>query len=309
MEAGQAGEPIRPTRPARRSNLLQLYQYVCYKGRVIFLAVIFGVPVLCWAIVLMRADRVTHPTAYEWALERRLDLTAESQPMVVWYLRNTRVLRTLGVLAGFVLPPLVGLALGKDLGPMTWIWPFVGYLVGTIYAELSLVRPTGRAAGLTPRRLRNYLPRRVLLAQRVLGVLIAAAALLALRIPAGIHPLPVLQHAAIIAAAVIGVVTAIGLELIESAVVRRPQPIVSKALLEADDAIRAQSVLSVAGSGIAILLMLFSLPMWAAANSEVVNLRRTMWAPALLCVMASLFACLTISHQPVRVRRSAPIVL
>jgi hypothetical protein len=288
--------------------VLQLYQYVCYKYGVIFLAVIFAVPMLFWAIVLTRADRVTHPTAYEWALERRLDLTAESQPMVVWYLRNTRVLRTLGVLAGFILPPLAGRALGKELGPTTLVWPFVGYLVGTIYAELSLVRPSGRAAGLSPRRLREYLPRSLLRAQRVLGVLIAVAALLVLRLSRGIHSLPASQPAVILATAVIGIVTAIGLELIESAVVRRPQPIVSTALLEADDAIRAQSVLSVAGSGTAILLVLLSIPMWAAANSEVVTLRRTMWAPASLCLMASLFACLTISHQPVRVRRSVPIV-
>jgi hypothetical protein len=275
---------------------------------VIILAVIVLIPLGFWAVAIGRADRVTHPTAAEWARERGLALNIENTPMVAWYLRNTRVLRLAGVFAGFVLPPLVGMAIGRFRGSETFIWAYVGYLLGALYAELSLVRPPGRTATLDPRRLVDYLSGWVVNLQRALGGVTAMVAVVVLRLPRDVRPSPVVTRPWILAVAVGGAVLAIGLEAIERALVRRPQPIVSRSMVEADDAIRAQSVHSVAGSGIAIQLLLLSIPLWAAANGDIVWLRRYALVLAVLCSMGSLLMCLMISHQSWRVRRTLPVV-
>ena len=56
-------------------------------------------------VVLSRAyGDVDDDFLVEWSRAHGLRLTPTNQPMVRWYLRNARVLRTWGALAGIFLP-------------------------------------------------------------------------------------------------------------------------------------------------------------------------------------------------------------
>jgi hypothetical protein len=270
-------------------------------------------------VVLTRAyARVDDELLAEWARTHGVELTPESRPMVARYLRRARVLRTWGVLGGLLLPSLVEFAVsgrvqllgfGTDGSVAPYAGPiggFIGYLIGALCAEVSLARPMDpkrRSASLVPRNLADYLPSRLLLVQRALGVA-AVLGVLAL----GLVPYDP-QSAAepewpglLIGAAVFAAFTA-ALEALERWLVRRPQPFTSPALVAADDAIRAQSVHSLAGSGLALLLVLCSGIFVGLAASDVSILRWTMWLPALIAVLLAIRACLDIGQRSWRVRR------
>src|SRR3954464_12355448 len=122
---------------------------------------------------------------FEWGRARGLELTPENRPALTRSLRRSRGLRVCGAVVGVLLPTLVGLVWHGELvvlgfhsdgsaapyaGPVE---AYIGSLLGALAAEVSLARPRDpgrRAASLTPRELGDYLPRRLLLAQRALGV-------------------------------------------------------------------------------------------------------------------------------------------
>jgi hypothetical protein len=269
-------------------------------------------------LVLVRAyTTIDEEVLGEWGRARGLELTPDNRPMVGAYLRSARVLRTWGALTGVLLPSLVELALrgrvqilgfGTDgsanpySGPM---WVFIGYLLGALYAEVSLARPlhpARRSASLVPRQLGDYLPRRLLRAQRALGIIVVLGV-----VAIGVVPYPegtaepdavgLLSGGAFFAA------FAAALEALERWLVRRPQPFTGPSLVAADDAIRAQSVHSLAGAGLALLLIACSGIFAALTASDLPVLRWTMWLPALATFVLSIRACLDIGHQPWRVRR------
>jgi hypothetical protein len=99
------------------------------------------------------------------------------------------------------------------------------------------------------------------------------------------------------------VLLAAGLEALERWLVRRPQPFTSPSLVAADDAIRAQSVHSLAGAGLALQLIACSGVFIGLAASDVPFLRWTMWLPALVALLLSIRACLEIGQRAWRVRR------
>jgi hypothetical protein len=90
---------------------------------------------------------------------------------------------------------------------------------------------------------------------------------------------------------------------VERWIVRRPQPFTSASLVSADDAIRAQSVHTLAGAGLALLLLGLSGVFAVLTVSDVDLLTWTMWLPALAAFVLSVRACLDIGQQPWRVRR------
>jgi hypothetical protein len=253
----------------------------------------------------------------EWARAHALDLTPENRPLVGWYLRTAGVLRTWGAIGGVVVPAALALAwsghfeiLGIDtdggINPGDIGWIFVGYLVGALYAEVSLARPVDparRSASLAPRRLDDYLPHRLVWAQRLLGgaCVIGALASLALpygeawRAPGAVGILGFVAWIALVAA---------GVESLERWLVRRPQPFTDPSLVAADDAIRSQSVHSVAGAGLALLLFMVAGVSVLVASADVAILRRTMWLPALVATLAALGACQYYGHRAWRVRRA-----
>jgi len=268
--------------------------------------------VIALAVILLAISRAYrdvghHQFVDEWARAHALTLTPENRPMVGWYLRNARVLRTWGALGGLFLAPIALAALGFDPQGFSGIWVFLGYLTGALYAELSLVRAADveRTASLVPRELAAYLPRRLLVAQRGLGLVIAVGAVAAAivpydqRLPASLSP----HRVGMLAAGLIGVAFMLGLERMQRWLVERPQPFTEPALVAADDAIRAQSVHSLAGSGLAVLLVLNSFIAWALARSDIQLLRWTMWIPSVAGVPAALAVCLYYGHRAWRVRR------
>jgi len=271
---------------------------------------IFGLilPLAMVLIALSRAySEVDDGFVRQWARAHGLELTHDNRAMVDWYLRTARVLRTWGVLGGLFLPPLVGAALGGGGSPNP-VWAFVGYLVGAIYAELSLVRPVApgrRSASLVPRELADYLPSRLLRAQRGLGALAAVGGIAALVAPYGERS-PWFERpdsVLIVAVAVGGAAMGLGLERLQRWLVQRPQPFVEPALVAADDAIRSQSVHSVAGSGVAVLLVLCGLSAGALGASDVQVLRWTMWVFGAFSFVLALYACLYYGHRAWRVPR------
>jgi hypothetical protein len=255
-----------------------------------------------------------------WARARGLELTPETRPVVGRYLAAARRLRTLGALCGAVLPSLVDLVLngrvqvlgfGTDgnhapfQGPISIL---LGYLAGALWAEVSLTRPLAadrRQASLVRRELHDYLPRRLLYAQRALGAVAVLGILLV-----GVLPFDPTRAAepgwgGLVAGAGILVAFTAGLEQLERWLVRRAQPFTNAALVAADDAIRAQSLHSVAGSGIALLLFVCSGLALALTQSDVDALRLTMWFPAAVAFGLGLRACGDVAGRAWRVRREA----
>jgi hypothetical protein len=285
---------------------------------VIALILVAAVPV-----ALIRAYAgVSNELLAGWARAHAVELTAENRPVLARYLRTGRVLRTWGVVCGLLLPSVVELVFsgrvqllgfGTDGTSAPYAGPigaFVGYLVGALCAELSIARrvdPARRLASVVPRELGQYLPRGLLYAQRALGIAVLLGALALVAVPfdrsAGAvepHWLVLLTFGGAFA------VFAVGLEALERWVVRRPQPFTSPSLVAADDAIRAQSVHSLAGSGLALLLVASSGTFFGLATSDVAVLRATMWLPAIVTLLLAIRACMDVGHRPWRVRRPVP---
>ncbi len=274
------------------------------------MAALLLLPLALVLVALSRAyGEVDDDFLDEWSRAHALELTDANRPMVRWYLRNARVLRTWGALAGIFLPSLAAAAFGADIRvPQDWVWIFVGYLVGALYAELSLVRPRGagrRAASIVPRELSSYLPARLLRAQRGLGVGTVAGALVVGVLPFGGHGGPLPNTAVVMGVGLGAAAVAVGLERLQRWLVERPQPLTDPDLVAADDAIRSQSVHSLAGSGLAVLLLLAGSVCLAMAQSDVQVLRWTMWVPGATSFVAALYACLYFGHRAWRVTRPA----
>lgn len=248
----------------------------------------------------------------EWSQAHALELTSANRPMVWWYLRNARVLRTVGVLAGMLLPTLGGLALGLGQANgirVTFVWPFVGYLFAALYAELTLTRPMAASAGasLVPRILSDYLPSRLIWMQRVLGstalLLTVIVVAVPLRPEASALRRSDLWFALPVAAAAVAVV----LERIQSWVVQRPQPLVASDLVAADDAIRSQSVHSLSGSGMAIQLLAIAQLFVLLGDGQLPPLvRNVLVLVGATGYLAAICCCLYYGHRAWRVRRRQP---
>jgi hypothetical protein len=269
-------------------------------------------------VQVFRAYRRDDALVDRWARERGLALTPENRATVARYLRRARVYRTWGGVAGAVLPSLIeyavsgrvqvlGFGTDGDSAPLGFGSIFVGYLVGALCAELSLPRPAHgarRAASLSPRELEAYLPRRVIVAQRL-----ASAALAVGLIVLGVVPYPESSSTPSVLSLALGAVVALafgaGLEAVERWLVRRPQPFTSPALVTADDAIRSQSIHAVAGAGLALLLLMLCGVALGLQASDVAVLHSVMAVAAAVFLVLSLLACSGISESTWRVRRSA----
>jgi hypothetical protein len=277
------------------------------------LAIVMAVAI---PVCLVRAYRSEPRLVERWARDHDVELTPETRPLVARYLRNARIHRTWGGVAGAVLPSVVEyvftgrvqvLGFGTDgtSAPLAFGSIFVGYLLGALYAEVSLARPAGgarRIASLVRRDLQQYLPRKVIVAQRALtvGGGLGVVALGLVPYPAEVSD-PSLPGLVIAALVVLGL--GAGLELIERWVVRRPQPYAGPDLVAADDAIRAQSVRSVAGAGLALLSLLCCGVALGLQASDVTVLHTVMVVPAVVFFVLSLVVCRDIDEGAWRVQR------
>jgi hypothetical protein len=268
-------------------------------------------------VCLVRAYRRSDGKGVErWARDHDVELTPETRPLVARYLRNARIHRTWGAAAGAVLPSLIEyaasgrvqvLGFGTDgtSAPLAFGTIFVGYLLGALYAEVSLARPAAgarRMATLVRRDLEQYLPRRLILAQRAL----AGAGGLGL-VAVGLVPYPEDFSDPNLPSLVVGGIVVLafgaGLELVERWLVRRPQPYTSAGLVAADDAIRAQSVRSVAGAGLSLLALSCCGVSLGLQASDVQFLHTLMLVPAAVFFLLSLVLCRDVGEGAWRVQR------
>lgn len=178
-----------------------------------------------------------------------------------------------------------------------------GHLVGVAYAEVALRRPSGGSASLRPRVLSDYLNPRAQQAQRRAATFAALVAVAAGAVPMPESPLVSTSARVTVLAAV--PVVLVSVEALERWLIRRPQPVVSQALLRADDAIRCHSVHSVAGAALGLLWVLAGLAMWTLAVSDVQILRWTMWIGA-LAAWGTAVGSVTLYDHGVWQRRRAP---
>jgi len=234
-----------------------------------------------WLYGRMRGP--ARPEEDVWAERHGLELTAESRPWVAGYLRTGRDLRQIGGFGGLVVAASISAATGLDLHVSGLVWILIGYLVGGLWAELALTRvPSGtqRAASLTPRRLSDYLPRRVRIAQVGLPAMavamgwvcvlaLRAARLDAARVIAAAehsgnlvalppHSTEQLLQSGALAAAVIAPLIMLVVWVAQRYLISRPQPSLDPGLVAADDALRASSVRLLGASGLAAVSLLIA---------------------------------------------------
>lgn len=201
-------------------------------------------PLLIAGIFLSRAyAEVDEGFVHTWANAHGLTLTTANRPLVWWYLRNARVLRTWGVLAGVMLPPLASIAFGRaEQGvSTTWWCLFGGHLAGTLFAEVALRRPSPsgtRIATLERREVRQYLPARLRFAP------LAITAVSTLVVVAGFATGDLTASTRSTAYFTVGAAAAVTglLAWCQRWIVTRPQPFTDAELVDADDALRSQSV-------------------------------------------------------------------
>jgi hypothetical protein len=279
------------------------------------LAVVLAVAIPVW---LVRAYRGDVGLVERWARDHDVELTPDTRPLVARHLRNARIYRAWGGAAGAVLPSVIEYALtgrvqvlgfGTDgtSAPLAYGSIFVGYLLGALCAEVALARPVAgakRTASLVRRELEQYLPRRLILAQRALAVA-GGLGVMAL----GLVPYPEDVSDPSLPSLLIGGVVVLafgaGLELIERWLVRRPQPYTGAALVAADDAIRAQSVRSVAGAGLSLLSLSCCGVALGLQASDVQLLHTVMVVPAAVFFLASIVLCRDVDEGAWRVQRFA----
>jgi hypothetical protein len=206
---------------------------------VVVLAIVAVALVLLPLLRRPEADR-----ADEWALFNGVVLTRATGPVVERYLDNRYALRRIGAISGVLLAPAITAAFGIDLHITGYAWVLLGYLLGVIVAELALARvPSAgvRTASLATRRLVNYAPKRLLVAQVALP---SVTVLLAVGIAAARKAEPYIegQRIGAIWAAPVVVLVAIGTMVGQHHFVRRPQPSAAPDVLDVDDALRSSAV-------------------------------------------------------------------
>lgn len=216
-----------------------------------------ALPVFIALAVARRGFRVDEGHVASWASSANIAITGENRAVVRRYVAWSRRSRTAGGLAGFLAPVVSSAVVGtpEDPGPWAVSLMIVGYLLGALLAEVMINRPergTGTAS-LVPRRLGDYLPARVLLAQRGLGILsVSMVPVYVLLESRARLDTPSVAGAAALGVAGVGVAAIV--ETLERRIVARRQPVTRAADVSLDDAMRASSLHVIAGVGVAVLI-------------------------------------------------------
>lgn len=223
--------------------------------------VLFVVPPLVY-ILLRGFMRPSEEFTQRWAKTFGVEVTEANRPVIYTYLLRTKRIRTTGALAGLVFS-VTWTALtqtGSSLAPNPLILAVVGYLLGAVVAEAIAIPRLPRAgtptASLLPRLLNAYLP----------GYAVATLRLVPL-VSLGLVPVFVVLQERPYLPVQMGVVgfTLISLASVMVAtaaewtmrkVLRRPQPAHQKDVVMADDALRSASIHALAGSAIALTVLL-----------------------------------------------------
>jgi len=114
------------------------------------LELLIVVGVLVGAALVRAYGSVDEDEIERWAMAHDVDVDDETRPVVERYLRRSRVCRAWGAIAGLLAPtvirPLVGQPVhvagigAYEATPGEVGLVFIGYLVGALWAELSVAR-------------------------------------------------------------------------------------------------------------------------------------------------------------------------
>jgi hypothetical protein len=268
----------------------------------------WGVP---FVYILFRGLRPPDQRFLErWTKAYGIGLTEANRPVIAAYLRRTRRIRTVGSLAGLVTSILVvtltnGSQSNSFLGNGLLL-AVVGYLVGTVVAEAAIPRPPRaviRTASLIPRTLPDYLPGYAIAAMRGLPVLSVALIPVYVAVPSN-APVSNISKLGFAVTSAIVLAMAVGVEVMQRMIVRRPQPLLSPDLLEADDAIRSASVHALAGGTMALALIWLTYQLGAIGNGRGGTVSWLLAILAILAIGLALASWIDLAHpKDWRVRR------
>ena len=250
------------------------------------------------AIAVVALRPAGERTIAKWAAAHQVTLSDRSTPLVARYLTRARRWRTLGTVAGIVVPTLMTVT--GSPRPGFWQAVLVGYLLGAALAELTRPDPAGatRTATLVPRRLEDYIARSAVTWVRALAVASVVAAVMRMVVPLDARwrdDAPTVGTFVIAALACIAV--AIVTEAAARRIVARPQRFEAADMLAADDAIRSASVHTVVGAGLALLLLVVGNQfLQVGVSTDPQLLRWTLPWVGIACTIGSIGAWLSTAH-------------
>jgi hypothetical protein len=254
------------------------------------------VPALVALFILSRGLRVDDRYITGWAASSGIALTDERRPAVRRYLAWSRRSRTVGGVTGFLVPVVVSAITGVpgDPGGLSLALMIVGYLLGALLAEIVINRPRTEegVALLVPRRLADYLPRRVLTLQRGLATVAGSAVVVyGLVLPhARLPKIPSLSQVAI--AGVVGIVVAVSIELVQRRIVARRQRASTTDDVELDDAMRSSSLHVLAAVAVSMLVYIAGgLVMLIVVSSMTEEVFNVVGLPLVIVLFVSSLAC------------------
>lgn len=206
--------------------------------------------------------------ARTWAEAHGVMVTDANRRFVEAYVTEGHRLRLICGFGGAVALAALSRGVGVTVPVSGWVWLMGGYLVGVVWSEAWLTRlPEGtrRAASLTPRRIRDYLLGRLLVAQIVVPVVaLGLATWAAVGSPSppaeGWYSdldrlAPSTLRVMVIAIGGSVVTLAVVIWALQRHIVTKPQPAGDAALTAVDDAVRSSSVHLLSGTSIAIGLV------------------------------------------------------
>lgn len=230
--------------------------------QVLFIALIVAM-MLVWS-----TSRLPRGPAPSWAQAHGVTLSDANRAFVESYVSEGHRLRVVCGFGGAIALASLSRGFGITIPVSGWVWLMGGYLVGVVWSESWLTRlPSGtrRSASLTPRRVRDYLVGRLLVAQIVVPLIALGVAMFGLvatgpsRRSGGYPDLEGVSASTLRWTTVLiglGVlVLGFGVAALQRHVVTKPQPLADGDLLAADDAVRAASVHLLSGTSTGIALV------------------------------------------------------
>lgn len=264
-------------------------------------------------VVAVVASRNAPSESVTWARSHGLELTEVTHPIVSTYLRNSRDLRRTGAVGALFIAAAITAGTGLDLHVPGMVWLFCGYVVGCLWAEVSLAHvPSGagtRAASLETRTLTDYLSRPMLVAQIVLPIGAALLSLISLAstptnasldgtsVELFIVGSPAVMRAGAVNTGIVAVLMMAAVAVAQRALLRRPQPLCSPDELAVDDAMRSSSVHLVGASGLVVVAMAIAQQLGYLSNLTEGALTNVLVVSAVLCVIGAYVMWVRWAHR------------
>jgi hypothetical protein len=219
------------------------------------------IPLLALLLIVRLCRPASTRDVDDFAAQSGLTTSPTSRRFIAHHLTTGRRLRVVLVTAAVVVPSLMAVAIGDspESAPVSWSGVLWAYMAGTLWAELSVTRPTGtaRVASLVPRDPPAYLGRALRWGPPAAGLLAAVVWTGVAWLPAGLADSGIRRAdgRAIVAAVVFALLVPLLTVGAQRWILRRPQPLVDPELVAADDAVRAASVRNLAAVGGSVVLL------------------------------------------------------